>query len=166
MLRVVHGTNRPDFVTYANRLFNPDREFEGVRGVAYGGPDLSDRNLRILSALRAGQADGSMPATAVELSATGNICSGRMAVEYALRGCTSFQLHTFFQLPPEVYPLKQGTKLERALHLLYFHPEDGFIVWAHHAARRLGLGTEGPVRLLDLASRGANTAIAKLDPEL
>jgi hypothetical protein len=165
MLRVVHGPSRPDFVTYANRLFNPDREFEGLRGVAYGGPDLSDRNLRMLTALRAAQAEGSIPATGVELSGTGNICSGRLAVEYALRGCTSFQLHTFFQLPPEVYPLKRGTKLERALHLLYFHPEEGFILWAHHAAKRLGLGAGGPVRLLDLAQRGATSAVRELDSQ-
>ncbi len=55
MLAAVHDGSRPDFLVYANRLFDPDREFEGHRGVAYGGPDLSDRNLRLLSALRAAQ---------------------------------------------------------------------------------------------------------------
>ena len=43
----------PDFLVYANRLFNPERVHEGQRGVAYGGPDLSNRNLRMLAALRA-----------------------------------------------------------------------------------------------------------------
>ena len=47
MLRLVNercgDDGRPDFVIYANRLFDPEREFEGKRGVAYGGPDLSAR---------------------------------------------------------------------------------------------------------------------------
>ncbi len=55
MLAEVHGETRPDYLVYANRLFDPDRVFEGQRGVAYGGPDLSDRNLRLLSTLRRGQ---------------------------------------------------------------------------------------------------------------
>src|SRR5215217_7334954 len=42
----------PDFLVYANRLFDPDREFDGVRGIAYGGPDLSARNLSVLAQLR------------------------------------------------------------------------------------------------------------------
>lgn len=151
LLETVHGPARPDFLVYANRLFDPDRVFDGQRGVAYGGPDLSDRNLRLLSALRAGQADGAIAGPPLEVSATGDIGSGRMAVEYALRGSSSFQLHTFFQLPPEAYAMRQGPKLTRALHQLYFHPEDGFIIWALHAGRRLGLGK--PVRLLDIAAK-------------
>ena len=55
MLAEVHGPCRPDFLIYANRLFDPQRVFEGSRGVAYGGPDLSDRNLRLLSSLRRGK---------------------------------------------------------------------------------------------------------------
>jgi dihydroorotate dehydrogenase len=165
MLAAVHepGLSHPDFLVYANRLFDPDRVFEGHRGIAYGGPDLSDRNLRILSALRAAQAGGTMCRDGLELSATGDISSGRMAVEYLLRGCTSFQLHTYFQLPPEVYAMARGTKLERALHMLYFHPDDGLIVWLLHAARRLGLGDRRPIRLLDLAAIGAGSALGVAD---
>jgi hypothetical protein len=170
MLAAVHepGPSRPDFLVYANRLFDPDHVFEGHRGIAYGGPDLSDRNLRLLSALRAAQA---VPPSAaardpLEISATGDIGSGRMAVEYLLRGCASFQLHTYFQLPLEVYAMPRGTKLQRALHMLYFHPDDGLIVWLLHAARRLGLGDRRPIRLLDLAVIGAGSAlrVADLDP--
>jgi hypothetical protein len=180
MLAAVHepGPARPDFLIYANRLFDPDRVFEGHRGIAYGGPDLSDRNLRLLSALRAAQRPvegrgpvraGALPDTSaapLEISATGDITSGRMAVEYLLRGCTSFQLHTFFQLPLDVYTMARGTKLERALHMLYFHPDDGLIVWLLHAARRLGLGDRQPIRLLDLAAIGAGSALgaSDLDP--
>ena len=40
----------PDFLVYANRLFDPEKEFEGKRGIAYGGPELSERNLRCLGA--------------------------------------------------------------------------------------------------------------------
>jgi hypothetical protein len=170
LLAAVHdpGPSRPDFLVYANRLFDPDRVFEGHRGIAYGGPDLSDRNLRLLSALRAGQAAGTIPRAGPEMSATGDIGSGRMAVEYALRGASSFQLHTFFQLPPDAYAMSTGTKLQRALHLLYFHPDEGLVAWMIHAARRLGLGDRDPIRLLDLAARGAASglAVGDLDPQL
>jgi hypothetical protein len=165
MLSAVHepGPSRPDFLIYANRLFDPERVFEGHRGIAYGGPDLSDRNLRLLGALRAGQAAGTIARTGLEISATGDISSGRMAVEYLLRGCTSFQLHTFFQLPLEVYTMARGTKLERALHMLYFHPDDGLVVWLLHAARRLGLSDRRPVRLLDVAAIGAGSGLTAAD---
>jgi hypothetical protein len=160
MLAAVHepGTSHPDYLIYANRLFDPDRVFDGHRGIAYGGPDLGDRNLRLLSTLRADQGAGHIPRADLELSATGDIGSGRMAVEYALRGCTSFQLHTFFQLPLDVYAMTRGTKLERALHMLYFHSDHGLIVWLLHAARRLGLGDRDPIRLVDLAALGAESA--------
>ena len=61
MLTEVHGPCRPDFLIYANRLFNPDRVFEGTIGVAYGGPDLSDRNLHLLTLLRQGQSRRDLP---------------------------------------------------------------------------------------------------------
>ena len=166
MLAAVHGPDRPEYLIYANRLFDPDREFEGHRGIAYGGPDLSDRNLRMLSALRAGQVSGTVAPEPLEIGATGDIGSGRMAVEYALRGCANFQIHTLFQLPAESFPMTRGTKLERALHLLNFHPESGFLAWALHAAQRLGLaGGPGPVRFLDLVAIGARSSLGKLDAQ-
>jgi hypothetical protein len=163
MLAEVHGESRPDFLVYANRLFDPDRLFEGKRGVAYGGPDLSDRNLRLLSALRAAQARGQIERAPIEISGTGDISSGRIAVEYALRGCTSFQIHTLFQLPAGAYPMRVGTKVQKALHRLYFDPEDGFIVWMIHAGRRLDLPCDDGVRFLDLAGRGAASALTRRD---
>ena len=39
--------------------------------------------------------------------------------------------------------MRRGTKVEKALHRLYFDPADGFIVWALHAARRLELVRRG-----------------------
>ncbi len=149
MLEAIHnaGSDRPDFFVYANRLFDPQREFDGQRGVAFGGPDLSDRNLRVLdqwSAVR-----GS--ASSLPWSATGNITTGRMAVEYLLRGATSFQLHTFFQLPADQYALKIGNRTQRALHELHFHPQTGFIVWLHHLANERGL-TASPIRLMEIAT--------------
>jgi hypothetical protein len=169
MLAEVHRSEvAPDYLIYANRLFDPDRVFEGTKGVAYGGPDLSDRNLRLLSALRSAQERGEIEASPLEISATGDIHSGRIAVEYALRGCTSFQIHTLFQLPASEFAMRSGTKVERALHRLYFDPKDGFILWAFHAANRLGVGGDGrPVRFLDLAERGARSAFVArdFDPE-
>jgi dihydroorotate dehydrogenase len=151
LLRAAHAPGGADYLIYANRLFDPDRQFDGQKGVAYGGPDLSDRNLRALSLFRAGQAESASSPTPVEISGTGDISSGKMAVEYALRGCTSFQLHTYFQLPSECYAMKRGGKIERSLHSLIFDPSRGFIAWILHAAGRLGIEP----RLLDLARLGA-----------
>jgi hypothetical protein len=163
MLAEAHGPSRPDFLIYANRLFDPDREFEGKRGIAYGGPDLSDRNLRLLSLLRAGQAEGRLPAAPLEVSATGDVGSGRIAVEYALRGCTSFQIHTAFQLPADTDVMRCGSKIQKALHRLYFDPDEGLIVWTLHAAGRLGLADSPLVRLLDVAGIGASAHLTRRD---
>ncbi len=102
-------------------------------------------------------------ATRLPISATGDISSGRIAVEYLLRGCTSFQIHTLFQLPAGEFEMRQGTKVEKALHQLCFHPESGLVVWALHAARRLGIARGGVVRLLDIARRGSESALARRD---
>ena len=254
MFDAIHGSavDRPDFFIYANRLFDPNREFDGQRGVAFGGPDLSDRNLRALDQWRATRArsesfdvahfcdsapkgqphdspgqrpgneskcgsealkgrhlqadrdgvapsglsdalhsqtqgdapDGRLPwanlllplrgvtpkgvsegfaggsaddpslarrtSSPLPWSATGNITTGRMAVEYLLRGATSFQLHTFFQLPAEHYAMKIGNRTQRALHELHFHPQTGFVVWLHHLANQQGVSGR-PIRLLEIA---------------
>ncbi|MGP0069536.1 MAG: hypothetical protein ACLQGP_38800 [Isosphaeraceae bacterium] len=163
MLTEVHCDFRPDYLVYANRLFDPDRVFEGQRGVAYGGPDLSDRNLRLLSGLRSLQGTGQLRQPPLEISATGDICSGRIAMEYALRGCTSFQIHTLFQLPASMYRMRVGTRVQKALHRLYFDPEEGFIVWLFHAAKRLDLARDGLIRLLDVARRGETSALTRQD---
>jgi dihydroorotate dehydrogenase len=166
MLAAVHDDPSPDFLIYANRLFDPDHEFEGHRGVAYGGPDLSDRNLRLLSALRAAQAKGVIAGTPIDISGTGDISSGRIAVEYALRGCTSFQIHTLFQLPASEFAMRVGSKVQRALHRLYFDPEEGLIVWLTHAARVLGTARDDQIAFLDVAQHGAASALlpGDLDP--
>ena len=79
----------PDFLVYGNRLFDPDREFAGVSGVAYGGPDLSARNLAVLGSMRALEQLGQIPVCPRPISATGNIVTGRIAAEYLLRGASS-----------------------------------------------------------------------------
>jgi len=114
-LQMLAAAHEADGVTVFNRLFDSERR------VAYGGWDLSDRNLRVLDAMNA---RGSGPNG---LSATGNICSGRLMLEYARRGCQSGQLHTFFQLPLAEYPATAGSRTARALHALVFDPEDGII---------------------------------------
>lgn len=139
MLRAVcaPGAEAPDFLIYANRLFDPHRLFEGVRGVAYGGPDLSARNLVVLGRLRALEHAGELPVCRTPLSATGDIECGRKAVEYLLRGASSFQMHTLFQLPNSEYRMRTGGKTARALHELLFNPEKGFIAWLLHLRRAL-----------------------------
>ena len=163
MLTAVHGPDRPDYLVYANRLFDPDRTFAGQKGVAYGGPDLSDRNLRVLSALRQAERADRVAGPALEVSGTGDVHSGRMAVEYALRGCSSVQIHTLFQLPAGQFAMKRGDKLTRALHRLYFDPGEGLIVWLHHAAARLGLAGGEAVRWLDVAAAGAGSELQAVD---
>lgn len=163
MLAKVYQAGRPDFLIYANRLFDPERVFEGQKGVAYGGPDLSDRNLRLLSRLRREQTEGRISKDSLPMSATGDIHSGRIAVEYALRGATSFQMHTLFQLPPEEFARKGGDRIDRALHRLYFDPTEGVIAWLRHVGERLGLVTDGIVRLKDVARAGMNREIQPTD---
>lgn len=149
---------RPDSLTFANRLFDPNKEFDGKRGVAYGGPDLSDRNLSVLDDYLAGLNRAQPAFAGIPVSATGDIHSGRTALEYALRGCSSFQLHTFFQLPATEYVRKQGSKVERALHLLYFHPEDGLIAWLRHLGKLYGLErSDGGVAFSDVVGIGRPT---------
>ena len=63
--------------------------------------------------------------------------------EYALRGATSGQIHTYFQLPLSAYPATAGSRSVRALHALLFHPEEGLVVWM------LALGEAGIVQPRD-----------------
>jgi len=57
--------------------------------------------------------------------------------------------------------MRRGSKIERVIHRLYFDPVDGFILWATHASRRLVLISSGggTIRFLDLARRGAESAL-------
>ncbi len=114
-LEMVEAAAGADALVCFNRLWSE------AGGVAYGGYDLSDRNLRALAAVKA--AGLRRP----PLSGTGNVSSGRMILEYARLGCESVQLHTFFQLPLSEYPATAGSRTQRALHALVFHPEGGLI---------------------------------------
>jgi hypothetical protein len=114
-LEMLQSAGSADALVVFNRLW--DR----AAGVAFGGHDLSDRNLRVLEAAR--QSNLRLP----PLVGTGNVCSGRHILEYARLGCESVQLHTFFQLPLSEYPATEGSRPQRALHALVFDPTDGLI---------------------------------------
>ena len=130
----------------ADALVVFNRLFDSKARVAYGGPELSDRNLRVLGRLTPGASPG-IP----ELSGTGDIHSGRMIVDYALRGCSSVQLHTFFQLPLEEYPATDGSRTQRALHALVFDPRDGLLgVMLEREAAGTLPRRGGELRFLDL----------------
>src|SRR5437588_756470 len=116
MMRAAAGSGADALVCF-NRLFDAER------GVAYGGWDLSERNLRVLETSPTPGASPGFPG----LTGTGNICSGRMILDYARRGCESLELHTFFQLPLSQYPATHGSRTARALHALVFAPDDGLI---------------------------------------
>jgi hypothetical protein len=105
-----------DAVTVFNRLWDAEQR------AAYGGWDLSARNLRVLDAARP-----TLPRWPLGMSGTGNVCSGRLVLDYARRGCASVQLHTFFQLPLGEYPAEGGSRVQRALHALVFHPVSGLV---------------------------------------
>lgn len=141
-LEMVRAASGADGLVVFNRLFDPKQ------GVAYGGPELTERNLRVLARLTPGGSPG-IP----ELSGTGGISSGRDILEYARRGCESVQLHTYFQLPLDEYAATDGSRTQRALHQLVFDPVDGLI------AGMLELETEGvlerrggELHFLDLAA--------------
>ena len=136
----------PDFLVYGNRLFDPDREFDGVSGIAYGGPDLSERNLAVLGNMRTLEQAGQIQICLLPISATGNIVSGRIAAEYLLRGASSFQIHTYFQLPSSEYKMTSGGKTARALHELYFHPEEGLVAWLLHLRRAFDWPTDWNIK--------------------
>ena len=159
MLDTVHsarpGEDRADFLVYANRLFDPAKEFEGKLGVAYGGPDLSDRNLAVLEKFLSVRSDAARTRRAdvadhLPISATGDIHSGRVAAEYLLRGASSFQMHTIFQLPNGQFSMQTGSKTEKALHRLLFHPQEGLIAWLLDLKETFGWEREMNVRQMAL----------------
>jgi hypothetical protein len=117
-VEMMRGTCAADTLVCFNRLF------DARLGVAYGGWDLSDRNLRALDLYRPLPSSTDLSRG---LCGTGNICSGRMILEYARRGCESVQLHTLFQLPLSEYAATHGSRTARVLHALVFHPRDGLI---------------------------------------
>ena len=141
-IQMMAAAQHADTLVVFNRLFDADRK------VAYGGPELSNRNLRVLEQWPAVRPSGR---PAVELCGTGNVSSGRRIVEYARRGCSSVQLHTFFQLPLEEYPATDGSRTQRALHALIFDPHDGLIaaMLEQEAAGSLARAG-GELRFLDL----------------
>jgi hypothetical protein len=161
--RVIEGPRTPpDFLIYANRLFDPGKEFEGKIGVAYGGPELSERNLRCLELLmrsgvqaftcsaglppgvptdqKVGATEHPTPNTEyrIPISATGDILTGRTSMLYGLRGATSCQMHTLFQLPDGEFAARTRNKTEAVLHHLLFHPTTGLIAWLLHLRRVTG----------------------------
>jgi hypothetical protein len=125
-----------DALVCFNRLWDPSA------AVAYGGWDLSERNLRVLRETRA-------PGPA--RVGTGNVCSGRLVLEYARAGCESVELHTYFQLPLAEYPASAGSRTQRALHALLFHPVDGLVAGMLDLERAGVLHRRGgELRFLDL----------------
>ncbi|HEV8177548.1 MAG TPA: hypothetical protein VGP44_07655 [Gemmatimonadales bacterium] len=143
-LEMLKAAGSADTLVVFNRLWDPEQ------GVAFGGFDLSDRNLRVLAAAQ----EGSLRTP--PLAGTGNVSSGRLIVEYARLGCQSIQLHTFFQLPLSEYPATDGSRPQRALHALLFEPRDGLLACmldleAEGVLKRRG----GELRFLDLPA-GAN----------
>lgn len=169
MLRAINegckGEDAPDFLIYGNRLFDPNREFDGVRGIAYGGPDLSARNLSVLARMRVLESLGSIPVCRLPISGTGNIVSGRTAAEYLLRGASSFQIHTYFQLPSGEYTMQTGGKTARALLELYFHPQEGLLAWLLHLRRMFEWPAEWNIKKMsEFCVEPANNVWAAHEP--
>ena len=141
-VEMLEAAGTADALVVFNRLWDPER------AVAFGGFDLSERNLRVLDDAR--QAGPRTP----PLVGTGNVGTGRSILDYARLGCESVQLHTFFQLPLSEYPATEGSRPQRALHVLLFHPADGLIAGlldleADGVLER----RDGELRFLDLTTR-------------
>lgn len=148
MIKTLVEQGDSDFIIYANRLFDPAKPCDGTVGVAYGGPDLSERNLRLLSWTRKAERQGELAKPVPPLAGTGDVGTGKIALEYALRGCEALQMHTFFQLPDHFYGMAaKGSKTQKALFALYFHPLTGLIPWMLHLKEAHGL-----TRFLDIAA--------------
>jgi hypothetical protein len=138
-LDMVQAAGGADALVCFNRLWSEER------AAAYGGYDLSDRNLRTLEAVKASRVDRP------PLSGTGNVSSGRMILEYAKLGCESVQLHTFFQLPLSEYSATSGSRTQRALHALVFDPKSGLIAGLLDLERSGQLHRrDGELRFLDV----------------
>jgi len=137
-------------VREADALVCFNRLWDAGTRVAYGGWDLSERNLRVLRSARA--AGMRLP----PLVGTGNVCSGRLVLDYARAGCESVELHTFFQLPLAEYPAAVGSRTQRALHALFFHPEEGLVAGMLELERSGLLHRNGgELRFLDLCASEA-----------
>jgi hypothetical protein len=132
----------------AQVVFN--RLFDAGQGVAYGGRDLIERNLRVLSSFASlGQEPGARPLPG--LCGTGGVNSGRDVLAYAQAGCEAVQLHTMFQLPLDEYAARDGSRTQRVLHQLLFHPDDGIIAELGRCeARGLVHRRGGALHFLDL----------------
>jgi hypothetical protein len=141
-LAMLDAASGADALVCFNRLWSAER------GVAYGGPELAERNLRVLAAA----AGRPLP----PLAGTGDICSGLRVLDYARAGCECVQLHTYFQLPLTEYPATDGSRTSRALHALVFHPERGMIAGLLELEEQEILHREhGELRFLDLVPRAA-----------
>ena len=131
----------------ADALVCFNRLWDDAARVAYGGWDLSERNLRVLRAARTAADTRPSP----PLVGTGDIHSGRRVLDYARAGCESVALHTFLQLPLREYPATAGSRTERALHALLFHPADGLVAGMLELERAEVLHRRGgELRFLDL----------------
>jgi hypothetical protein len=98
----------------------------------------------------AGPASAGAPA----LVGTGNVCSGRLILDYARAGCESVALHTYFQLPLGEYAATAGSRTERAMHALLFDPVDGLVAGMLELERAGVLHRRGgELRFLDLCAR-------------
>ncbi|MCC7519775.1 MAG: hypothetical protein IT578_11405 [Verrucomicrobiae bacterium] len=129
------GSEPPAFLVLFNRLRRYERWRGSYRAVSCGGPELARRNFVALDRIR----------RPVEFSALGDITTGRRMVEYALRGATSGQMHTVFQLPESAYRRRTGNRVDKALHELAFHPEHGLVAAMLHVKAKTGVS-----RFLDL----------------
>ena len=118
-----------DCLVVFNRMYDSDQ------GIAYGGWDLMDRNLRVLSSFSFLSREVDQPPVQ-GLCGTGAIHTGRAVLAYALGGCEAVQLHTAFQLPLDEYSARNGTRTQRLLHRLVFHPEDGMVAELWNLERR------------------------------
>ena len=166
MLAEVHrGKSPADFLVYANRLFDPNRVFERKQGVAYGGPDLSDRNLRVLSALRTSSGSAARLA-AIRWKSAARATSARAGSPLSMRcgDARAFRFTHFSSFPRRNTRCSRGPKSRKLCTGFTSIRTMGLSFGCFMPRRRLQLvANDGGVRFLDLARRGAESNLTRRD---
>lgn len=140
-----------DGVVIANRFFRPDLK------AAYGGPQLKERNLRLIRQVR--QDDlRLLNGRPLPIVATGGVYTGRDALQYLLLGADCVELLSFIMqadllkkddttgvLNPYGKDVKRFNEFDAVLYKLLLHPEDGLIAGLLHIQ-----GTYRVSRVLDV----------------
>ncbi|HOM27492.1 MAG TPA: hypothetical protein PKV21_08310 [bacterium] len=108
---------KSDGIVIGNRIFN-----EGINS-AWGGTELREKNLKVIKEVKR-----IFPEFCI--SATGGVYTGRHMLDYLNAGAENVQILSYILGKVKKQFLKQkGDKFEKVLYELFFHPENGFLIF-------------------------------------